>query len=105
MHTPIITDHDHHSQTPPHDAQTLAALPATTYAQTFNYYLPEDLEHYLSTTYTTENYLAYLAAPRTAIWLAEDTDAPHWATSWQALLASPTLIAATRTVNSNASTS
>lgn len=63
MHTPIITDHDHHSQTPPHDAQTLAALPATTYAKTFNYYLPEDLEHYLSTTYTTENYLAYLAAP------------------------------------------
>lgn len=58
----------------PHDAQTLAALSATTYAQTFNYYPPEDLEHYLSTTYTTENYLAYLADPSTSIWLAEDTD-------------------------------
>lgn len=74
----------------PHDAQTLAALSATTYAQTFNYYPPEDLEHYLSTTYTAENYLAYLADPSTAIWLAEDADmAPHWATSWQALLVSP----------------
>lgn len=59
----------------PRDAQTLAALSATTYAQTFNYYPPEDLEHYLSTTYTTENYLTYLADPSTAIWLAEGTDA------------------------------
>ncbi|HWA62223.1 MAG TPA: GNAT family N-acetyltransferase [Caulobacteraceae bacterium] len=56
----------------PADAETLAAIGAATFAETFAHlYPPEDLEAFLAETYSVERARADLANPAKAAWLVE----------------------------------
>mgnify|MGYP001131389367 CR=1 FL=1 len=58
------------------DAAVLAALGAATFSETFGHlYPPEDLEAYLTTAHSTQNWTRTLADPARAVWLAQTADA------------------------------
>lgn len=57
------------------DAHALVELSTQTFTETFGYlYPPEDLEHYLATTYTADAYATMLDDPYHAIWVLEEDD-------------------------------
>lgn len=57
------------------DADALASLSAHTFTETFGHlYPPEDLEHFLTTTYTADAYARMLEDPYHAIWVLEQDD-------------------------------
>lgn len=57
------------------DADALASLSAHTFTETFGHlYPPEDLEHFLTTTYTADAYARILEDPYHAIWVIEQDD-------------------------------
>lgn len=56
----------------PADAEALAAIGATTFAETFAHlYPPHDLRAFLGDAYSVEATLKHLADPRSAAWLME----------------------------------
>ncbi|WP_242110625.1 GNAT family N-acetyltransferase [Luteimonas aquatica] len=57
------------------DADTLSALAARTFTETFGHlYPPEDLRHFLDETYSAESHRRLLADPAYAFWLLERED-------------------------------
>ncbi|GAB4526354.1 MAG: GNAT family N-acetyltransferase [Amphiplicatus sp.] len=61
----------------PGDAETLAALGAETFAETFGHlYKEEDLSAFLKKNHAPEVYRGILADPAFAVWLAEDAGGP-----------------------------
>jgi len=59
------------------DAQTLSALAARTFVDTFGHlYPPSDLEPFLAETYSISAQRALLSAPGHALWLLEHAQAP-----------------------------
>lgn len=59
----------------PDDAERLAALARRSFTETFGHlYPPEDLAHFLATSYTPETQREALSDPQRAIWLLEQGD-------------------------------
>ncbi|KAF9413064.1 hypothetical protein BGZ94_000848 [Podila epigama] len=65
------------------DAAMLADMGALTFTHTFGHlYSPEDLHDYITSTYTIEKHLSYIANPRESFWLLEDADGKALGFGW-----------------------
>ena len=61
----------------PNDADALSALARATFTETFGHlYAPEDLEHFLTTSYAPAKLRVELDEPSQRWWLAEDAGTP-----------------------------
>ncbi|KAF9161441.1 hypothetical protein BGX21_002288 [Mortierella sp. AD011] len=70
-------------QANPDDASKLSELGALTFTHTFGHlYKPEDLQDFLTTTYTAERHLIPLTDSRESFWVLEDDNGEALAFGW-----------------------